>query len=340
MKHAAFFWKKTLLIWGGYDAVMFDYDVSVVYCFRSGKWIRKQTSGDVPADWVFNGNAQVIDDTMFVLDIDSVYRLDLNTWTWRRFTPSGVPPRAMSSHSQSWVHNDKIYCFGPFPFRFRFFCYNISSNSWEWPNHTGEMPISGYVKAIISGDTVFLMSCDDNCFFTLDMTTMIWREVHGTLSDRPELTPWCKGGITLTRISQSAAVLFGTTPHGSCWLLNLKNAKQLKDPSAIWTKVPCRFARYGHAAVWNPQNQELWVTGGRDTYSDVLIMSFKLPALKRLALDSAARSVCTCDPKLAADQLPTQLKNELVEYRSEFSDVYSLVNKVKMCTSCQEIGGQ
>ena len=109
--------------------------------------------------------------------------------------------------------------------------------------------------------------------------------------------------------------------HDDCWLLNLDNVMQFNDPSTIWTKFPCRFLRISHGAAWNPGSRELWVIGGsngKNWVSDVLRVSFKLPTLTTLALDYAARNICKSDPRLSDDQLPVQVRNELVEYKSDF----------------------
>ena len=60
---------------------------------------------------------------------------------------------------------------------------------------------------------------------------------------------------TLTKISKSAAVLYGALDDywsdkyiPECWLLNLDNARQLKDPASIWTRIPTPFPRQVHAS--------------------------------------------------------------------------------------------
>ena len=63
---------------------------------------------------------------------------------------------------------------------------------------------------------------------------------------------------------------------------------------------------------------------------DVLGISFQLPTLKDLALDCAARKICTCNPRLLPDQLTAPMRNELEEYKSDFG-VKWLINQHEMC---------
>ena len=126
------------------------------------------------------------------------------------------------------------------------FCYNISKDSWEWPNVHGDIPSprSGH-KTIISDGTVFLYGGSiTNDLYILDMTKMTWRQVYGTIkNDNPgRIVTGRKGPHTLVTISKSAAVLFGAfysngISHDDCWLLDLHKAREQKEPSIIWTKV-------------------------------------------------------------------------------------------------------
>ena len=151
---------------------------------------------------------------------------------------------------------------------------------------------------------------------------------------------------TLTKISDSTAVLLGAHEGSSdCWFLNLNNVINCKDPSTIWTKIPLRFFRVNHGAVWNAVNRELWVVGGfyagqlHDYYfKDVLKISFDLSPLKNIALDCVARYLCACDPRLAGDQLPLQLKNKLMEYKANFG-VEWLIHQQDTCKKHHGVRG-
>ena len=190
-KHFAVSWKESVIIWGGCNETeTFEERVSVIYLHVSGKWIRKETSGDIlnSDHYAF---VRVLDNTMYVLvqgqckkgpcrDCNTypVYCLDLNRWSWTRFIPSGIPPLKGSKivTASSWVYKGKIYGFGgeaigdhqnypgyPSYLNVRFgtsnqlFCYNISKNCWEWPNLEGDIPSPrDYCSATVSGDTIFL----------------------------------------------------------------------------------------------------------------------------------------------------------------------------------------
>ena len=125
-------------------------DFSVVYLHVSGKWIRKETAGHEPKPTYMSG-VVVVDDKMLVLgrvgDMFSgrnvIYSLDLNNWTWSLFTPSGTPPTKEMAGISLWAHGGKMYGFGG-GYRNQesdgLFCYNLSDNSWEWPDQVGDVP--------------------------------------------------------------------------------------------------------------------------------------------------------------------------------------------------------
>ena len=328
-QHAAFTWKDNIFVWGGRSGrVLNSYnDRSVVYMYHQGEWIRKQTTGDVPQGY-HSAASQVTNDRLFVVDLDRISALDLNTWTWSRFFPSGIQLSSQSSGVQSWVHNGKIYLLDDWfdDIYMHLCCYNVEDNSLEWTDHEGDIPDFEYGrKAILHGDTVILLSDKANALYTLDITSMRWKKAYEDLPSA--VAPRRFQRCTFTKISQSTAVLFGAYEdtsgifHDDCGLLNLDNVVQFKDSSTIWKKFPCRFLRVSHGAVWDRGGQELWVIGGsngKNWVSDVLRVSFKLPTLKTLALDYAARNICKSDPRLSDDQLPVQVRNELVEYKSDF----------------------
>ena len=94
---------------------------------------------------------------------------------------------------------------------------------------------------------------------------MTWRQVYGTIkNDNPgRIVTGRKGPHTLVTISKSAAVLFGAfysngISHDDCWLLDLHKAREQKEPSIIWTRLPNHFSRGGHAAVVEPVSQRPW----------------------------------------------------------------------------------
>ena len=85
------------------------------------------------------------------------------------------------------------------------------------------------------------MGPDFKCYndlYTLDMSSMKWRKVHGGNMVTSRVGPSREASFTFTRISESNAVLFGdSNPHQEdCWLLNLHNASTESDPAAMWTR--------------------------------------------------------------------------------------------------------
>ena len=366
-RHVAVTWKSATIIWGGYsENDHTPLPLSDVHIFLSGKWIRKETTGTVPEDsaryHISDDVVQVVNQKMYVLIALSsgervVYSLDLGTWIWECFSPSGPLPFKLRLRGglSSWTHEEKTYYFGgkahiepndkniykrppylelekyfsldEFPNAYvvnLLFCYNTCNNTWEWPHIEGDIPSPRFGhKTVISGDIVFLYGgvsgawaqehCND--LYILDMTCMRWKQIHGNISSRKSCSV-----PTLTRISQSAAVLFGFGTS-SCWYLDLEKAKQQRDSSSIWTEVQTTFMRLDHAAVLEPVSQKLWVVGGYKrqgdswtrirTTSDVLKMSFNHVPLKVLAMDCVAKSININDERLLPDQFPMQLRNEL-----------------------------
>ena len=139
------------------------------------------------------------------------------------------------------------------------------NNTWEWPLHGGEVPSPREdLATIIVDDTVYLFGgnryfqmadMEYNELYILDMGSMTWKRVHGNCyqdeAPHAKLSP----DHTLTKISKSAAVIYGSLEGNigelyspECWLLNLDNARQLKDPASIWTRIPTPFPRVVHAS--------------------------------------------------------------------------------------------
>ena len=347
LSHVAVTWNNATLVWGG--RIPDNYDIntrSTIYYHKHGRWSRKETSGAVPPD--YGPEAQVIEDKMFVsyLHRDNIvlHFLDLQTWIWTRLTPGGTPPSPHIFGNTSWAHKGKIYSFGCVgPTRDspnQLVCYNISTNSWEWPDTGGDIPLSRRNHlTIIHDDTVFLFggvrdrSPNDayycsNDLHILNMKHMIWKKVHDNIStvEGPDKEGMKTGRYTLTLVNQSTAVLIGmcyvietNTFVDDCWLLNLHNAMQFMIPSSIWTKVDGNFARVYHAAILQPMSKRLWVIGGhssQDSKADVVILkiNFGRPSpLKYLAMDSVAHNICAHDPRM----VPDQLTNEIEAYRFE-----------------------
>ena len=259
-----------------------------------------------------------------------VHSLDLNTWTWARISPSGNAPQGYTWNMTSWVYEDKIFCFGgehssEDDLTNQLICYNTASDTWEWPDQSGDVPSPrvGHA-ATVSGGTAFLFGGlgkdveKYNDLHTLDMLTMRWKKVHGNLPGL-EIS---LGRYTLTKVAETAAVLYGHSyfMYGQStvfMVLNLDKAKNIQDHSSIWTRVPNPHPRYRHASVIEPVSQRLWIIGGSDgnnITSDILEIPIK-QSLKYLALDCAARSISANDPRLKPGQYPKRLRDEIEAHR-------------------------
>ena len=119
------------------------YDISVVHMYHSGDWMKKKTTGNIPL-WYHGAGYQVIKDTLFVVDMDKIFALDLNNWIWSRFDPGGIQLPSFSSAVQSWVHNGKIYLLDDWnnaPANNQLCCYNLAENAMEWINDEGDIPV-------------------------------------------------------------------------------------------------------------------------------------------------------------------------------------------------------
>ena len=341
--HVAVTWTDSVIVWGGYNGSGSVPRNVVFQSAAGGEWVSRDASGDVPED--YNYKAHVVNDKMFLLKTANMARnvihaLDLNTLAWEALAPRNTLSESELSelselyhHSfTSWVHMGRIYFFGGGCSNY---CYNTMNNSWEWPLHRGEVPSPRKDPAtIIVDDTVYLfggnsMSAPDlyhndlNDLAILDMRSMMWRKVHGNCYQEEAPHSKLDPDHTFTIISSSAAVLYGVKKldgeqySPECWLLNLDKAKQLKDPTSIWTRIPTPFPRVVHASVLEPVSQRLWVIGGwasdqKDFTSDVIKMSgFNTLPLKTIAMDHIARNMKATDPRLSANNYPKRLISEI-----------------------------
>jgi len=405
-------------VWGGCEYgpeenVHNEYwDPADVTLHFEGKWLRKTTTGDIPR-CSSGATAQVLNNTMFVLcgfhsrepeyNTNSIFALDLLSWTWSKLSPKGVPPLKCDKLS-SWVHGGKVYGFGGFghppaeaeddeednkvssrlesdrhinqfedyPSYMRvvleyygytsrcwnnqLFCYDPSSNRWEWPRVGGSVPPPRAAHTTLCcGDAVLLFGGRLagkrlNDLHVLDMLSLQWTKVHDSVSgEAAEGLPCGRSWHSLTRISPTAAVLFGGynsewKPLGDCWLLDTAACKTAirepnSDPSTLWTS--CRhheqnessrgYARLWHSAVLEPVSLRVWVIGGiiNDLMEQhdhevehpwqILSMSFtSATPLRLLAMEAAIASVRPDDPDLLG--LPRNLRNELEARRSNISE--------------------
>ena len=316
------------------------------------------TTGDIPG-WLdqLGFTAQIINDKMYVITEENsavIYALDLTTLIWITLTPSGPQPSS-GFLLNSWIHNEKMYIFDQ---DCKLFAHNTHTNCWEWPTQQGDSPSfpseANHFSTVINHDTVFVFGgCKEdesdpcNSLFLLDMDTMRWVKVHGNLPSTvaPSLEMCPRG--TLTRISDSEAILLGRSERTpTCWILNMKNAKQLLDPQAIWTRVSLGIEnRFNYAPVLEPMRQELWIIGGHvvppeisgdlgPEVKDVLKISLRVPTLKNIATDKAARFTCTQDTRLMPGNIPDQLREAVLVCKREIIGCEAMCTKAKGCKEC------
>ena len=325
----AVIWNDTTIVLAINDERLKD----IVFIYESGKWIKKKTTGIVPGNMYYHDyTAQVIEDKLYVyvvghpyFNLRFIYCLNLRNWNWTEMTP---PELFHCNGLSSWVYKGKIYYLDQ-----RLYTYNDSKNTWEFPQVRGEIPLlTDDAKTIINDDTVFLFygGCTNgyneyasgNNLYTLNMETMIWTKVHGNVSTMEFLHIANDMNLTLTKISQYSAILLGESGNSMVgWLLDLQNAKQLREPSALWTKIPlCSLIIKNYAAVLEPQRQELLLIGGEilgSNTSNVLRIPTRLPSLQSLAIACAAQMTCFSDPKPLLHKLPLKLRNEIQAYQEE-----------------------
>ena len=341
--HVAVTWKDATLIWGGRYRKEF-FDPSLVSCHLYGKWIQKRTTGDVPSHSVF-ALVSVIDDRLFAIggydkyvrsDYSIIYSLDLNTWVWTRLISEGTPPPNNHMSHRSVVYKGNIFIFGCFystngENRSRMFHYNITTNQWGHKCTIGDIPTRrrGHTT-ILSGDTVFLFGGNVenqglNDLYIFDMVGLRWKLVHGPLSGDAfiDVVPKGRFAHTMTCINQSAAVVHGGVDShwkmlGECWVLDLNKAKQLHEPSSIWTLQSKSWSKRAcHAAVLEPISRRLWLTNGIHLHSSAIQkMTVNVVPLKILAMEIVVGVCGEDDPRLGQDKCPKRLKEEIEAHRN------------------------
>ena len=136
----------------------------------------------------------------------------------------------------------------------------------------------------------------------------MWKKVHGICDEAPKLGPF--PSHTLTKVSGSSAVLYGP----ECWLLNLDNARQLKEPTSIWTRIQVPFPGAedeNHASVLEPLTNRHLTIGS----NEVIKITFNVVQLKTLAMDTIARNMDAYGERLTSNY-PKKLRREIMEHRS------------------------
>ncbi|XP_065202038.1 kelch domain-containing protein 2-like [Planococcus citri] len=180
-----------------------------------GYWEVLTTTGDIPAAaagscaleynshmYVFGGFVHSITHSMNLL-----YRLNLKTMVWDLIKPMGLSPVPCDKLA-GWVYNNNLYFFGGFGYlpekvpettsihfyrddssydstrprgwNNQLFCYNPSTNSWEYPAALGDgpSPRAGHAACIDDNGNVFIFGgrcvTRNNELHILHMATMKW----------------------------------------------------------------------------------------------------------------------------------------------------------------------
>ena len=341
--HVAVTWKDATIIWGGQDGPTgTNCDPSSVITHLYGEWTERKTSGDVPTNSVC-ASASVLNDKMYILGGNSssdshyaVYSLDLNNLVWTRLITGGTSPARSLSTTNSWVYQGNIYIFGGCDFgekefKNQLFCYTITTNVWNQVNQKGDIPCKRYGHSTtISGSTAFLFGgvTDNyhllNDLYMLDMVELRWKRIHGPLAGDTDV-PCARIGHSMTQMNKKVAVVYGGWSNigeklGDCWVLDLNKAKQLQDPSSIWSlQSKTGDTRAFHASVLEPTSLRLWLIGGDEIrHNPISKITINVAPLKILAMESVISGLKENDPRLGAEKCPKTLRDEIEKYRNEF----------------------
>jgi len=143
---------------------------------------------------------------------NSIWSLDLNTYSWKKLEPVGVPPLRCDK-TACWTYGDKVFLFGGFGpppaasqvdklgtlFEFcedpttnsgfgsytrgwsnQLVVYNSVSNRWEWPNCTGQAPSPRAAHSVsVVGNMAYVFGGRHhdtrlNDLHCLDLVSMKW----------------------------------------------------------------------------------------------------------------------------------------------------------------------
>ena len=208
------------------------------------------------------------------------------------------------------------------------FCYNTTTNAFEWPFNGILSPLatprSGH-SSLLHGNAVFIFGGMDayytlkNELLAMDLETQRMKQIH------PDITA---GGIpakrfhhTLTKTSTGRAILYGGfgsyggplqsgSAVGDCWILHTEKmlTGTIFQPSEVWSKVETSSelkSRYAHIAIIDPQSDRLNLLGGgfyaRDGWkpsSKMHVVSLTTAPLELLAMERIIERYDAGDPEL------------------------------------------
>ena len=272
--HVIGMWKDMILVWGGRTTLLRFWDPKIVHCYMDGIWMKRRTRGEVPPPTA-GPAAGIIGDQLFVacghtgignlaeedliLQVsntrvtDTLYKLDLNQWTWSKLEPGGIKP-LKSFRMASWVSGGRLFLFGGrgegkigghtypdslkthrdniFVISNQLAYYDSTTNNWYWPSTCGIIPPPrmGYAACVtddpnsktnLSGSYAIVfgghgIQRHHNNIVVLNLTNMTWIKVSSNgLSQVAGVWPEARWNHTLTRVSDKTAVLYGGKGRGT-----------------------------------------------------------------------------------------------------------------------------
>lgn len=225
-------------------------------------WTRVVTSGEVPRPTA-GAASTLLQDVVFVFGgfchwdeeeggeqamSDHIYRLDLETKTWKNLRPSGLPPPS-SDKGIAWSYEGDVFIFGgygdmrrdsegidakyrqelnsfshrewPRGWNNALVRYNVKLNRWEWPETRGTPPSPRAACAGgVLGDCVYIFGGRTihrrmNDLHQLNLKTMTWTTIiRGTENLDPfgppdPSKPEPRSLHSLTPATPSSLVLYG-----------------------------------------------------------------------------------------------------------------------------------
>jgi len=187
---------------------------------------------------------------------NSLWSLDLLTWSWTKLEPEGRRPLRCDK-TACWSYNKRIYLFGGFGpptypdqpgYSFaedpstagiyargwsnQLVCYNTRSNSWEWPVTTGPTPLPRAAHAVsVIGDFAYVFGGRHqdmrmNDLHRLDLHTLSWSCVLPATDYPPVGRSWQVLVPFETARREGGLLMYGgfgqeEVTLSDCWLIDL-----------------------------------------------------------------------------------------------------------------------
>jgi len=231
---------------------------------------------------------------------NSIWSLDLNTYTWNKLEPGGDPPLRCDK-TACWTFGDKVYLFGGFGpppshmnklgtlFEFcedptttsgygsytrgwsnQLVVFNTTTKKWEWPVCTGQAPSPRAAHSVsVVGSTAYVfggrhLDTRLNDLHSLDLITLKWSLVVADTDalDVPVGRSWQTMTPIHTGMEEGGLVMYGGFDNNLTALGDCWRMDLSQQPSS-W--VRCRHLELGprlwHAAVGLDTSQVMVVGG-------------------------------------------------------------------------------